>query len=391
MGAFYGSTQVRTKDREKVIQAAQSVAKSKGIHCHIGPALNGWIGVYPENSGQDDSVGAEIARALGGEVLHLLLHDDDVMAYWFWIDGRLEDSYWSAPGYFGEEDRDAQERMAGNPEILAKINGAPSDRLRAVLRRDEDTTFESERLERLSDLLGIRNAMTSYEYLKAGETEGIAGWRKFQEIPQDVIDSEKQAGRERRKQINARKKQLRVAGLLLHEQIQKREMPRVCGIRGGFLAGWTGWRNGPEKMECYKEPWTEPEIVALDASVPINGITADAAGQRAAMSLGRSVAVWEVGTWKQLLIVPQDDWAIDVALSHDGRLLAYTTRQEVVAIEVDSGNQILSRSISSDRHLAFSPSATWLVLGGPSLQLIPIGHKTASRAIFVGRVVVHVI
>lgn len=388
MGAFYGSTQVRTTDREKVIQAAQTVAKLNGIHCLVGPALNGWVGVYPEHSGQDDKVGSQIAQAIGGEVIHLLLHDDDVLAYWFWVDGRLEDSYWSMPGYFGEKDRHAQEQMAGRPETLAKINGAVIAELREVLRRDDESAFESERLERFANLLGIHNAATSYEYLKAGEREGIQGWREFQEVPQDLIDREKDEGRERRKQVNARKKQLRKTGVLLYERIAKREMPRVCTIAEGFLVGWTAVPNGTEKVERYRSPWTEPEIVELDISGQINAVSADSAGQRVAMALGKSVAVWEVNSWKLLLTVPQQDWAINVALSRDGRLVTYTTREELVVVEVDSGKRLLSHASAESRHMAFSPSADWLVLGGASLELIPIGHEAKSRTLFPGGIAV---
>jgi len=57
MGGFYGSVQVRTTDRAAVKAAAEAIAAKRSIHCLIGPELNGWVGIYPENHGQDDSVG----------------------------------------------------------------------------------------------------------------------------------------------------------------------------------------------------------------------------------------------------------------------------------------------------------------------------------------------
>ena len=56
MGAFYGSVQVRSKDRDPVKAAAEEVARQRQICMLIGPVLNGWIGVYPEGSGQDGTV-----------------------------------------------------------------------------------------------------------------------------------------------------------------------------------------------------------------------------------------------------------------------------------------------------------------------------------------------
>jgi hypothetical protein len=70
MGAFYGSVQVRSADRDRVKAAAEEVARQQQIHMLLGPVLGGWIGVYPEGSGQDDDVGREIARRLKGDVLH---------------------------------------------------------------------------------------------------------------------------------------------------------------------------------------------------------------------------------------------------------------------------------------------------------------------------------
>src|ERR1700733_13769397 len=113
MGGFYGAVQVRTEDRPAVVRAANAVATTAGIRCFIGPLLDGWVGIYPEGAGQDQSVGQSIAGHLGGEVLQAVVYDDDVMAYWFWYQGQLADSYWSNPGYFNEADRKAQEQMSG--------------------------------------------------------------------------------------------------------------------------------------------------------------------------------------------------------------------------------------------------------------------------------------
>jgi hypothetical protein len=176
MGAFYGSTQVRTADRDRVRGAAEAVATKRGIRCLLGPQIGQWVGVYPQDSGQDETVGEAIAKRVGGVVVHLMLHDDDVFAYWLWSEGRQLDSYWSRPGYFGEEKRHAEEAMAGNPASLADIFAVDAAKLTAVLDRANDELFDPMRLDEFAKLLGIANALMCYEYLKEGDRAGIKGW-----------------------------------------------------------------------------------------------------------------------------------------------------------------------------------------------------------------------
>ncbi|MDR3619833.1 MAG: hypothetical protein P4L85_10830 [Paludisphaera borealis] len=80
MGAFYGSVQVRSEDREAVRSALEKLAR-KGGRFLLGPSLNGWIGVYPDGGGQDFGVAKSLARKLSGEFVAVFVHDDDVFAY----------------------------------------------------------------------------------------------------------------------------------------------------------------------------------------------------------------------------------------------------------------------------------------------------------------------
>src|SRR5258705_4223 len=103
MGGHYGSVQVWSEDRQRVLAVAEEIARAKQIKMLVGPALKGWIGIYPENNGQDETVGREFAQRLDGYLIHLLVHDDDIFLYWFFHDGREIDSYYSRPGYFGDD------------------------------------------------------------------------------------------------------------------------------------------------------------------------------------------------------------------------------------------------------------------------------------------------
>src|ERR1700704_1139097 len=102
MGAFYGSVQVRSEDRSGVKAVAEEVARALHASMLVAPVIDGWVGLYPDMNGQNEGVGAAMAGRMDADVLHLIVHDDDVFAYWFYRRGELVDSYWSLPGYFGE-------------------------------------------------------------------------------------------------------------------------------------------------------------------------------------------------------------------------------------------------------------------------------------------------
>ena len=195
MGGFYALIQIRTADRAAVKAAAEAVAVKRSIHCLIGPEINGWVGVYAENNGQDESVGQAIAQQVQADVLQLMVHDDDVLAYWLWRDQKLVDSYWSKPGYFGEDSREDQESRSGKPDTFRAIIGDKAEKLAEVLDRATDYTFENERLKKIAKLLGISNAVTDYDYLASDERDGIKGWRKFEKVPLDPKPPEKVAAK----------------------------------------------------------------------------------------------------------------------------------------------------------------------------------------------------
>src|SRR6516165_8046722 len=78
MGGFYGGVFLRTGEREKVKQIVENVARKHKCRFLVGPALRGWVGVYPSDHGQDQRVSRSIARCFRGDLFHLLVHDDDV-------------------------------------------------------------------------------------------------------------------------------------------------------------------------------------------------------------------------------------------------------------------------------------------------------------------------
>lgn len=358
MGGMYGSVQVRCEDRAQVTLVAGEVAKDHNIRLLVGPLLRGWVGIYPEKGGQDQTIGEDVARRLKADVLHILVHGDDVMAYWFWRGGDLVDSYWSRPGYFGEEQRPEQEAMAGRPEVFSDLFPGKVEKLRELLRRDQEDRHgcEEGRLADFGKLLGIANLVTAYEYLKDGETEGVTGWRKFKELPADEVARQKQAAKELKDRIKALKKTLKAAGLLLTE---KRGDPSVIATTTGFVVVWPAakpnslpyQKSTPESrplMELYSPPWTSEQEIPIDLSPSARCLARDSAGLRISAWLNYQMVVYSTQDWHIIREVAGADHAITAALSGDGTLLARSCRAETVVTNVDTGDHIMTVPIAGN-------------------------------------------
>ncbi|MCI0423531.1 MAG: hypothetical protein L0312_30655 [Acidobacteria bacterium] len=81
MGAFYGAVYVRTEGRDEVRAILEEIARKTKSRFLLAPPLGGWTGVYPNDAGQDEEISKAIARRSAADVLHVLVHDDDVFCY----------------------------------------------------------------------------------------------------------------------------------------------------------------------------------------------------------------------------------------------------------------------------------------------------------------------
>ena len=172
MGGFYGSVQIRGADRNTIKSVVEKLASKQELRFLIGPELGGWVGVYPADHGQDTRTGRAIARKLSGELFHLLVHDDDFFVYEYYRDGKLVDRYNSRPDYFAPVSASEARKLRGRPETFGHL-AVSGDvfTLKSMLAdpEAESFAFASTLLERFAQALGIRNALTSYEYLQNGE------------------------------------------------------------------------------------------------------------------------------------------------------------------------------------------------------------------------------
>jgi hypothetical protein len=324
MGGFWGSVQVRGEDREPVRSAVERIA-TEGRRFLIGPPLGGWIGVYPSGSGQDFGVGKDLAARLPGELIAMLVHDEDVFAYEYHRDGDRIDQYDSRPDYFHEVSDEERRSLRGRPEVLEHLARDPTafaavwERLAAQAVKQE--VFASDLLLAFAEALGIHNALTSYEYLKEDEeTDDVEGWGQFLHVPD--LSAEKARERARAAAVKAEKRRLIAEGWLLAERGGAARWPgpypwvAPSPDGRGFFVVWSGVsRQGEEPRRLLHEapPWPdEPEATSWTLGPEDHGPQLSPSGRYLAatrLTDGWKVAVWDLLDHRPAATVPLVDRA----------------------------------------------------------------------------------
>jgi WD40 repeat protein len=379
MGGFYGSVQVRTTAWAAVKSAAELVAKQRSIKCLIGPEINGWIAIYPEGNGQDHNFGHALAQQLPCDVLHLLVHDDDVLAYWLWRDGKSADSYCSNPGALSEENQQEGDNRRGDPDQFRPIIGDHAKRLAAILNRDEEYTFESERLAKLAKLLCIANAVTAYEYLEGGERAGIKGWRKFEAIPPKLHEPKL-----KRATAGTIRSKLRRAGVLLHAEDRK-EFTVVgigCVYDDGFLLGWSDFYHGEHHIGAHRSSWGNPQRSPVEFPSHLAEVSSDMNGNLSLIRTGQSMRV--VDGRRTLREIPEVKNLRGAIVSPRRDVLAYAAAQNVVVVEVETGRQLHAFAARNPRVLAIHPTGKWIVASADSLRISCLKGNPHTSDVYVG-------
>ncbi len=179
MGAFLTNYQIRSDDSAAVRTALEPLAPGRA---YVSPAKNGWVTVYEETSDdQDDAVLRKLAmglsRSLKTAVFAFLVHDSDVLMYFLYRNGQIEDEYNSAPDYFGDGgDADDEGRYRGDVDALLPycLPGTTRAQLDEILHpADEAPVFAESALGELAKLLGIDESRVTLGF-RYFEEEGDA-------------------------------------------------------------------------------------------------------------------------------------------------------------------------------------------------------------------------
>ena len=384
MGASYGSIHLKTEDRDLVRDVLIRVAAAGHVKFLAGPALNGWIGIYPSGNGQDPTVSAAIASQFPGSVLHLLVHDDDFFAYLIYREGRLADEYHSRPDYFGAVSELERHRVRGRPSVfanllpglhkvaeVARILEAPG-MSGATAGRPYDSVFmASQQLERFAAVLGIDNALTCYEYLKGGETAGVKRFRNFVEVPDPSPEQARQ--RRLRAAIQAEEKRLEKSGVLL--ATIKRKEPRMVlpdsphwakDAAGGFILTWSSVSpRVPPQPRRYSAPWgDEPSLVDLALEWTVCTLKVSPSGNFIAAGHGSGSwygTVHDLRTGKQLLTIPHTRVVNEVEFSSDETQVVSRSQEGIAITSLVDLERVAFIDLEAGNHFAIHPDGRFLV------------------------------
>ncbi len=329
MGAHYGTIHVLTEDRDEVKRAVESITSKRTKRFLIAPPIDGWVTVFPENNGQDDSVSEALAEKLPTKtVLCTLVHDDDIFAYSYFENGALKDRYNSCPNYF--DDKNTEPR-GGNAKAFAELlkDGKKISKLQSLLD-EKSMTFEGERLEQFAGLLNLPNAVTAYEYLQDGERDGIEKWKQFIHVPD--LTPEREAKRAAKAQAKSELQRLTKAGVLIlektgpstgHQLMPSSPIWCVDPATNDVLLAWSGnpvAQATATRLYRVNSKTGEEVPTLMEVSSHIYSMMVDPAGKWLAVGCASG------------------DWKLDLWNLAEGRLVAEIPQKRAVNAICFSGN-----------------------------------------------------
>ena len=174
MGNFYVNYTLRGPSQMAVAEALS------GHSAIVTPSHLGCVVAFDETSEMQDErtimrLALQLSLELHCPVLAVLNHDDDILCYWLYINGRLIDQYNSAPDYF-DESADDSNPVGGDAEKLCRaFSAGDAAVIEAILRKpsgDKDGyLFAIDRHVDLAKALDIPTYGVGfgYTYVERGE------------------------------------------------------------------------------------------------------------------------------------------------------------------------------------------------------------------------------
>ena len=158
MGNFYVNYTLRGVTQEAVAKALA------GRSCIVTPPANHTVVAFDEESQNQDqqvisALATELSQKLHCPVLAVLNHDDDILWYQLYTDGKLQDEYDSSPGYFDPGAEPSPPAGGDAAKLCSTLGSAKTEDVERVLRKsafdDDGYTFAFERHADLVNALGI--------------------------------------------------------------------------------------------------------------------------------------------------------------------------------------------------------------------------------------------
>lgn len=346
MGAHFGSIHVRTEDRDEVKHAVEAIVSKRTGKFLIAPPIDGWVAIFPENNGQDDSVSEALMKKLPDKtIIQSLVHDDDIFAYWYFENGALKDRYNSCPNYF--DDKNTEPR-GGNAQAFAELlkDSKKISKLQALLD-SKPMTFESERLEQFAALLDLPNAITGYDYLLDGERDGIQQWKQFIHVPD--LTAERKAKHAAKTQAKLESKCLEKKGVLILEKTGPATGNRVIhsfpiwcidATTSDVLLAWSENPLGDTvstPVFRVNNKTGEETLTALQISGRVSSMAVDPSGKWLAVGCAFGdwkLQLWSIGDGKLVSEIPQKRAGDAVCFSASGETLFSLSQGTVTVIKL---------------------------------------------------------
>jgi hypothetical protein len=170
VGATYLSIQAETTDRNAVLTVSREFAEkhSAEFQCYVGEPLGLWTAIYPSFSPVMDPFARELSKAIGSLVLSLVSAAEDEIFCNFCLAGKDLGFVKISTGK--KRSPKQQEPIAKKLSLLKAHLSAESQRELVVYLSDtRNILWGSDILRTFCQAAGIRNAMTSYDYIQRNE------------------------------------------------------------------------------------------------------------------------------------------------------------------------------------------------------------------------------
>ena len=170
MGATYLSIQADTTDRNGILTFSQAFAgrHSPEFQCYVGEPLGLWTAVYPAFSSAMDPFARELSKAFESLVLTLISADEDEVFCNFCLAGRDLGFFKISTGK--RRSPKQREPVAKKLSLLqSHLTVEQQEQLVAYLSDTRDILYSADILKTFCQAAGIRNVMTSYDYIQRND------------------------------------------------------------------------------------------------------------------------------------------------------------------------------------------------------------------------------
>jgi hypothetical protein len=174
MGSFYTNITLRGPSQEQIVETLTQLRK----RAYVSPTINGFTVICEQRCDtQEISILHSLATSLSARfkcpTLAILNHDDDVLWYGLYNQGRAVDEYDSTPGYF--EGRSSRPEGGDANKLCELMGGRNTAKVKSILRKSSGGLrgylFAAQRHEDLMRALGMPTFSVGlgYEYIERGE------------------------------------------------------------------------------------------------------------------------------------------------------------------------------------------------------------------------------